>query len=276
MPRDNYMKLLIYILCHLVACSSYGAIITASSINSDEVKKIAALVDKNTLVIIELDNVLTMPRSKIFLPTSPYRRMIDSMISASNRSSSYNQILANWYTHRQLTLVEENWGNFIKALEAKGAVVVGISELNHVIYSMFNDPEIWKYTEITNLGINFTDKIGNQEMFQIEALKYKQAIFYKGIIFTGPYPKSYTIKSFLKVSNLMPKKLIIFDSNIERINEIERTVRSVNLDFYPIYYKAWSQIQGKVDDKIARLQENTLLYQGIWLEDEDAAQAMAK
>jgi len=244
---------------------AYGELVATDSINSATIKKLNDWIDQNTIVFIEIDDVIVTPQSKMFrYGDNPYRLFIQNLISLSKQESKYLPMISNWYNARKLKLVEEGWISFINNLQEKNIPVYGLC----VMPLQLKDIEKRRLLELRELGINFTNKINDQEVLQIDKQQEWSSLFYSGIIFTGPFSKSQTLVDFIKITNISPKKILIFGNVQNDLKVIENSLRGFRVDRYTVLYLGARQVPGKPNPETIQLQQKTLFEQGKWIEDE--------
>lgn len=261
-------KILLTIIMLIFTSNIANAQFTATySVNSPTIKKIEEWIDKDTLVFIEIDDTLMMPKSLMFsFDSNPYRVFIDDMISLGRRMPAYNSAVATWYQQRQVKLVEEGWVDFINRLKGKGVKVYGLCSMPLHLLNI----EEKRYIEAKDLGITFSNSINNQEDIVIEKKEAWFSRFYKGIIFTGPYSKSHTLLEFLRVTNNVPSKMLIISSIKHEVKAIDSALRIFNMDYYSVHYLGSREVRGKPDSDLVDLQQKELIQNGRWLEDDAA------
>jgi len=270
--RNN--KSTIFILLLTFAHLSFGEITSTYSVESSTVQDLSAKIDADTIILINIDDTLIIPQSKMFLPTNPYHNFIDIMANASKERPFFNKAIQNWLLQRKLILVEPTWPEFIEVLQKQGAQVWGISQMHRKIYELTQKPEEWRYNELIDLKVFFSEKLAGQPIVKLSIDLQKQPIFYKGIVFTGKANKAETILDLLKTGNLRPKKIIIFDNNKIDLKLIQRALRKFDIDFYGVNYLAVSQMKTKVNEALIKLQQDSLIHEGKWLEDAQALEML--
>jgi len=263
--NNRLFKLALILL--MLSGSIANAEFTATySVNSPIIKKIEEWVDKQTIVFIEIDDTLMMPKSLMFsFDSNPYRLFIDDLISLGKRMPAYNTRVAVWYQQRQVKLVENSWLDFINRLKEKGATVYGICSMPLHLLNI----EEKRYTEAKDIGITFSDSINKQQDMVIEKKEAWFSRFYKGIIFTGPYSKSHTLLEFLRLTNV-PSKMLIISSIEHEVEAIDSALRVFNMDYYSVHYLGSREIRGKPDNELVKLQQQELIQNSKWLEDDAA------
>jgi len=258
------------ILCVFVLAISNSAkakMVKTHSVKSVLMQSISEWVDKDTIVFIDVDDTLMAPKSQMFLhKTNPFRSFIDNMITRGKKTNHYNVTVAKWYQQRQVKSIEDGWPDYIEELKSKGAAVYGMCKMPLHLVNIGEK----RYLEAKELGIVFTDQVNGQDIFEIKKQREWFSSFYKGIIFTGPYTRSHILLEFLKVTNNVPKK-ILFISNIKpELERVEKKLRALNTQFYNVIYLAIKNMPGRPDPELIRFQQQQLLHNGIWMEDEEA------
>ncbi len=266
----NFIIIFIFIL--LWTKIAHAEIIPTYTINSSTISKIEKIIDENTIIFVELDEVLIMPKSKMFRYNgNPHRLFIHNLINLSNHDNRYLAPVIAWYQSRKVRLVEDGWQNFIKDAKKKGAKIYGFCNMPINLKNI----EIHRSSEIKKLGINFTAKINNQEIIKINKRQDWEAIFYKGILFTGPFDKSRTLLDLIKITNISPKKIIVFDKIKSQLKKIEYSgMKAFGIELYNILYLGARQFTDQPDPEIVKLQQKFLLEKNIWLEDNQAARQL--
>ncbi|HJD55801.1 MAG TPA: DUF2608 domain-containing protein [Rickettsia endosymbiont of Pyrocoelia pectoralis] len=277
--------LLSLLLCLFISNVSYGEIpfeiistkvIPTYSINSVTMKKILPEIDKNTLILINIDDTIITPKSKLFrYNDNSYINFTKNLYSLAVLDSSVNATIAELIKQRQMMLVEKGWVEFVNKAKQQGAMVLGLNEVTAPC-NLIENYEGWLYTLLYGFNINFTDKVNDKDVFRFNPSDATAPIFYLGIIFTGSNSKVKTLMDFLKMLPQQPTKIIIFSSDKKDLENINTYLRMVDIEYYGIEYLGWQQLPGSPDDEVVKLQQSTLLNTGKWLEDEEASQMLNK
>jgi hypothetical protein len=241
------------------------------SLSSPTLADLEKIINKDTIVFINLDETIITPKSNMFRYGSPYKNTLESIIAKSNNDPYLNSVINTFLNNRKMMLIENDWLKFIEELKQKSPMVIGLSKMNSGVYRSFKTPEDWKYKELESLGIKFTDKIADKDAFIVKSLKFPDAVFYKGILFTGIFTKSEAILAFLKMTELSPKVIIVIDSIESDVEQLELSFsRNFNGRYFVVSYLGAKNIQGKIDLKLIEFQYKQLMQKGKWLEDEEA------
>ncbi len=268
--KNSVAKTLLVFL-FLVLSHRQALAIRTYSIASDEVKAITTLIDKDSLVLIDIDNTLITPKSRMLAYSSAQSNFINNLILQAEKRPFLKTAVTAWLQQRKVMLVELEWSNYIEQLKQQGAMVLGVTSMSHLIYETFKNPELWRYNEISQLGVQFADKVNGKEQINIYKLRSKDSIFYKGIIFTGPYHgQSKTLVEFMRITNLSPNKIVMFSNSASKLASMADAVKTFMLTFHKINYLAVQRLPSAIDNRIIKLQQSTLINTGKWLEDEEA------
>ncbi len=263
----NKLLLLFFLVMPFI---SYGQIIPTYSIDSITIKKLLPQIDATTLVLVNIDNTIITPQSKMFrYNNNPYIAFVDNLYNLAKSNYAINGIIASLMVQRQMMLVEPNWSDFINKMKSQGAMVFGFTEVTPPC-KLINNFEGWKYSQLRAFNINFTDKVNNKEMFRFDDHDADAPVFYEGILFTGTASKLQTLIKFLKIIPSAPLKIVIFENNKTELKKIDSFLRMVDVEYYGIEYLGWQRIIGYPDEHTAKLQQDTLLKTGKWLEDAEA------
>lgn len=253
---------------------SYGVIIPTESINSVTIKNLLPKIDGNSLVLINIDNTILAPESKMFrYNNNPYIAFMDNLSNLAISNSSMNSIIASLILQRKMMLVENSWPNFIEKMKSQGAMVFGFVKTTPPCH-LINNFEGWQYSQLQTFKINFTNKLNNQEIFRFDPHDGNAPIFYEGIIFTNTLNKAKTLAELFKIIPTLPTKIVIFENTETELKNINTYLRMVDIQYYGIKYLGAKQILGVPDIKVAKFQQETLLNTGQWLEDTAAEDAI--
>uniref|UniRef100_UPI00397B1FC1 DUF2608 domain-containing protein n=1 Tax=Rickettsia endosymbiont of Urophora cardui TaxID=3066265 RepID=UPI00397B1FC1 len=246
------------------------------SVNSVTMKDLLPKIDQDSLVLINIDNTIITPKSKFFrYNDNPYVNFTKNLYSLAVNDSSVNNSIAQLMQQRQMMLVEKNWVDFINQMKKQGATVLGLQEITTPC-NLIENYEGWLYTLLYGLGINFTSKVNDKDVFRFDPTDASAPIFYLGIIFTGNTNKVKSLIEFLKIIPKEPSKIIVFANNKQDLKDMDSYLRNVDIEYYGIEYLGWQQLQGSPDLEVAKLQQSTLLNTGQWLEDDVAAKMLNK
>ncbi|XVN41716.1 MAG: DUF2608 domain-containing protein [Rickettsia endosymbiont of Argas persicus] len=274
----KFFSLLFFLFISFI---SYGQIIPTYSIDlknpdSIDIENLLPKIDQNTLVLINIDNTIITPKSKLFrYNNNPYVNFTDNLYSLAINDLSVNNFIAQLMQQRQMMLVENAWVDLINQMKKQGATVLGFQEVTAPC-NLIKNYEGWLYTLLYNFDIHFTAKVNNKDLFRFDPSDANAPIFYLGIIFTGSNSKVKTLMDFLKIVPQQFNKILVFSSDKKDLKNIDSYLRNIDIEYYGIQYLGWQQLQDSPDTEVAKLQQSTLLDTGKWLEDDEAAKILNK
>ncbi len=265
--RNRILKLGL-MLAILLNCA-HAVVIPTYSINSSTVNNLLEKISENSLVLINIDDTLITPKSVMFRDNSPYRAFIQELSALKKYQPNIDELIASLILQRQVMLVEPAWPGFIEKLKSKGAVVFGLAQVSPITAKIKNFEE-WQYQQLASLGVKFTDKVKEEEIFKFDEKNKLSPIFYKGIIFTTYVSKEEMLRQFLAITHIVPKNIMVFEYRKSDINNINKFFRTIDLDCYGVQYLGFEALTGLPQDNIVKLQKDTLLKKSKWLEDDAA------
>lgn len=275
LTKNIFLATSIIVIYFMQLQSVSAEIFATQSLDSDEIKNLLKTIDSSSLVLINLEDTIIASRSKMFIyKDNPDRSFITHLLINAKENPFFNPAIKAWFENRKVDLVESSWLGFIEELKKTGALVLGFCEIDSKIYDLVKNPEDVYYKDLNKHGINFIDKVNNQQLIKLDNLSDRWSVFYKGIIFTGPFSKAQTLIDFMKITNIIPRKIIVFDNRIDQLNQIKYYLRTFDLDYYGVNYLAVAERTGTPDSKIIKFQQETLINEGKWLEDEEAESAL--
>lgn len=254
-------------LAYAFQCSS------VSSIDVPEIQEIVKKADKTTLILININDTIITPKSKMFRYNhNIYRNFIEDLYGAAFYHAAAETAIANIWTQRQMMLVEPSWPSFISQLKATGAMVFGFVKTSPAC-RLVEDFEEWQYSQLKQFAINFTSTINSKEIIKFDAADSNSPSFHKGIIFTNSQSKVYSLREFLNITNIAPLKIIIFENNQNELKSMNVFLNTMDIGYFAIAYNAAAQIIGSPKEQVGKFQIRTVTNTGKWLED-DAAEAL--
>jgi hypothetical protein len=264
---NNRLKLFICLIIIAITNICRAELITTYSINSSTIQKLEEWIDKDTIILIELDDVLVLPKSKMFsFDSNPYRMFIRNLVTAGQKVNAYNVAIANWYGQRQVRLVEDGWLDFIKRVRSKGAKIYGLCSMPIHLTNIAEK----RLKELEDLGVIFDSKINDKEELVIRRETPWFSRFDRGIIYVGPYSKAQTIVELFKITNSIPKKLVTFANIKHDVGAIDKALRRFNMVFKSIQYLGAREVTGRPNSEVVKFQQRELIENGKWHEDIEA------
>lgn len=267
------------IICNCSINAAFAAksnFLTLSSLSDKAAQTVLDSMDSDTIVFISIDDVLVTPLSAMFHYTSPYKWFINDLASISKQKPYYKKIIASWYQQRKLRLVDARWLEYILQMQRKGVKIYGLC--TNVID--LTNLEEFRYFELSGLGVDF-QKLGRGDkkdinLYQIKSVGDRRSVFYKSILFTGPFDKGQMIIDLFTKTKQKPSKLFVFMLDNNDIKQIEKHTRRYRMQFYGIEYLGIKNIESNIDINVIKLQQSNLIKSLKWIEDESMRMSPAQ
>lgn len=251
-----------------VAMTTQSPINIIKEIDSlDQAMEIIDIADEQTLVFFDLDDMLTTPRDLILNP-----KFHPEFLSRIQDSIN---LFVHKHKYLSLKLIESISASLIKNLHNKNIHVFGLTAQYSNIENM-----TFYGNAINNLGVDFTASIKDFDInnFSHEGTIYTQdAKFHKGIIFTNANTKGHVLFSFLKQTNITPRKIIFLDDLSENIEDVKYTIEKINehsisikkIDFYGYHYNFINKLTPRLNIQMAKYQIEHYKKTLEWLSDDE-------
>ncbi len=211
--------------------------------------------------VVDIDDTIITPQAMMFRPDSPFCTFIDGIKQKSNIAD----IVSAWRLNRKVMLVEQEWPEILDALQAKGVIVIALTQMHTGKFGKIPSMEHWRAEELKNLGITFspfsTDTV--ETLIDTDEL----ATLFQGILFTGAHPKAIVLSSFIKKYGT-PPKILFFDDRLYQVNALEELCAEMQIPYEGYHYLATHQLPYSAEENQGAFQTQLIL-DGQWLEDSD-------
>lgn len=260
---NRILQFLIVITC--LCTQAQAKLYSIREIRNSKFISVLRKIDKDTIILIAVDGVITTPKSSLFAYKSPHRNLINNMVRLGRRSPKYNEIVASWYQQRDVKLLESGWPKLITEMKERGAKVFGILKMPIKLINI-EEKILW---ELNNFGINFDNQMMDKTEFLIKKNELWPAKFYKGLIVTGSYSITNIVMEFLRLTYI-PKQLIVVSHLQHESKNTEKKLRVFNMDNNVVHYQAIKKASPAPNDAIAKFQQEQLVNNQKWYEDDEA------
>lgn len=233
------------------------------------------LADQNTLVLFDIDDTLIIPSSVIIRTRtaikSPWvQPIIKAAFESFLKNRPFESLVCILATEDAPLLIESPVVETIKSLQDRGVKVLALTNLSTGACDKIEYVPGWRFKQLQNLGIDF-NKVNMRDItFTQLGQDGSFPILYHGILATNGVSKDKVLGAFLDSIHWKPAKIIFFDDNIERINEVEQEACKRNIRFLGYHYLGAEHVSGEPDENIINLQFKYLLNNEKWLSDDDA------
>lgn len=259
-------------LTYLNLC--FGSNIHMKSVQ--ELNSIFKGVGEDTLILLDVDDTLITPKANMFrYKNNPHRFFIDELKKNKGRYPNFANILSQWRLQRQTQLVCDEWPELIERLKKSGATVFALTHMDTGKLGDIPSIEEWRYQELVHKNIHFSPDLIQEEIKILKQNEKGYAVFYKGILLTGPFNKVDVLAELLQLIKPKPSKIILIDDREEQVVSTHNFVSHIlKIPFTGIVFKAAEELPGTPNSNIIQLQKKHMIEKMQWLEDEQALEIL--
>lgn len=250
-------------------------IITTSRFET--IEKYLKDVDKDTLIIFDVDDVLITQSDHIFLASRrEYFKNIVKELRNRYSKEDFETLISIIMLESPVQILEPKIVPFIDALQSKNVRVIALTALSTKSFKNNLTFIDWRINELKSMGISFRDcwsHIHPKEFLNFE-VNHPPA-FKDGILFSSGVPKEKVLHAFLQDIHLSPKKIIFIDDNRENIEAMKKYCNDSEIPYLGFEFTAAQELSPEFFDKIrAELQVYVLEHELTWLNDDKATQRL--
>ena len=254
------MKKIITALC-LIPSLIWGVIF-----ESDQMQDVFPHVESETWVLIDVDN--TLIESSVHLGSAQWRTYIrNKALKLGNDAAKSDLILDKFWIFVQhfvpVRLVDPAAQTVIEKLQDSKTVVVALTA---------REPLEMEHTrkQLDSAGIALSNG-SFPEHLSLPASHY--SIYDDGVIYCGDSTKSEALIAFFQEVGYVPKKVIFVDDKLSQLQELEKTLEQMGIQFVGIRFSAADVRVKAFDPDIADLQFSQL---PKIISDEEAKKMLSK
>lgn len=233
------------------------------------------MADENTLVLFDVDYTITMPGSPMLWPKIAkvhaqwLQELYASTFKKSNKSEEYLRSI--WQDQEIPAVVEADVVTIIKTLQNRNVPVFALTAImtgSH--YTIPSLPE-WRFKKLQQIGIDFrNDEFPDIIFNEFPDVNGYYPIFYQGILCTALATKGEVLGAFLDRMQWKPSRVIFFDDNLTRLEEVKIEMEKRAIPFIGYHYHGVDYMEGKLDKPVAAFQLNYLVEHEKWIMEDEA------
>lgn len=235
-----------FFLLFIIACTNLLAVIECQRLH-----EILPLIDEETLVVFNINNVLTVSRQDA--GSTPWAEQQIAQIAAENnftKTHATNVFIPLWHEiliASDVELFDPQAEAIVNYLQSKNVKVMALT--NRYVEMAYPT-----HHQLRSVGIDFSKNPPHGEDFFIEGTvsptKYIEGIIFNGLInFKGD-----SLVAFLKQINYFPKKIIYIEDKPKHLAQVEKAVEELGISFVGIHFGALDLQRQSYQPKLADLQ----------------------
>ena len=225
----------------------------ALTITSKDITEINKHIDKDTLVVFDLDNTLIKNTQTLGSDEWFYhhlqRMKADGHTPANSLAKTvelYNKI----QSRSKAVLVEPVASKIVAKIQKDTPNVIALTSRSYIL----KDATI---SQLNSVNINFNKGIGKHKFFSatppLDSVK-----FYHGIGFTEDKDKGRCLKDMLEQENLIFSKIVFIDDKIKNVKSLEKMANASNIEYVGIHYTYVNPKMKGLDLEVAAIQEELM------------------
>lgn len=221
----------------------------AKIIETRTIENILPLIDKDTWLLVDLDNTTFEGKQALGHTKWFYDKAHKKMKDGLTLEEATKECYPEWIEVQKVCPVNPVEAAFIpelNLLQQQGIIVMGLTH---------RQPSLVESTlrQVNSLGLNFFDSAPVKDSFIVPSetpTKYVQ-----GILFTEEYNKKGEIfVRFLSIIDQKPKKVVFIDDKKSHVEEMERALTGIGIGYIGVHYTAIEHAEKVYSPEIAEFQ----------------------
>jgi hypothetical protein len=225
-------------------------------------------LDQDSLVVFDVDNVISAPSDLIGRPKArPVRHAVFKEYEQKYGKDRVVHIHSLYYLRASEEFVEKEIKEIIRGLYVRKVRSIALTAMGTGKFGNIEDPMHLRVSRLKQKDIVFAFENLDKRMLWDDESGYES-----GVIFSGKQSKGQALQYFLEnIAHWKPKHIIFVDDNPEYLNSMHEMCSRLKIKFTGFHYKAAAFDQDKeLSPEVAKLQIKTLDEQGVWIPDDEA------
>jgi hypothetical protein len=255
--------------------------------NISEIKNITALsqadfhsLDKQTLVVFDVDEVLTAPNASSGMFTT-HRNEYGNLIKEFKKkypkyASDYEMYSSIIFKSQQEVIIDKDTLSLLKNLKSKNIKTIACSTWPSGPQGVIPNMASHRYDVLRALKITFDWSFSNDVFYLNQKLypktnneKVKKPLYYKGVICTDGEDKGMSLLRFFRHKKYYPKTIIFFDDSLNKIKDVQQMCKENNINFYGYHYT--NRLDTHWNETLVRFKIKKLIEDKTWFKNDEQA-----
>lgn len=233
----------------ILFCTLASLMMEARIIETVTVDNIIPLIDKDTWLLVDLDNTTFEGKQALGHTEWFYDKAHKKMKSGMTLEEATRECYPEWIEVQKVCPVKPVEAAFIpelNLLQQQGIVVMGLTH---------RQPSLVDSTlrQVNSLGLDFSRSAPVKDSFVVPSETPTQYV--QGILFTGEYNKKGVIfVRFLSIVDQKPKKIVFIDDKRSHVEEVEMALMEQEIEYIGVHYTAIEHAEKVYFPEIAEFQ----------------------
>lgn len=225
-----------------------SVLLQSEIIEIEHMSEIKEFIDRDSLVVFDIDNTLIEPVQELGNDQWFRYRMNQLMDEGKSVNEALEQAVLDWEAIRNVTemkLVETEAAPIIEELQAAKQPVIGLTTQSFSLALRTTD-------HLNKLGIdlNATAVCHEPVMFLLDL----PILYLNGILFTNGCHKGKALDKFLLEARFNPKKIVFINDKKSHLHPVEEFCREKNISFVGLRYGYLDKKVESFDPTVAEVQ----------------------
>ncbi len=255
----KFQKTLVSVLFLIIALNANAKIIA-----TDDISTISSYIDKNTLVLLDIDNTIIELAQTLGTPewcADFYAKKRKLGMPEDEAIKITSEIFTRVNERSDAKPVDLRTSKIIQELQKQGIIVLGLTARAHVLSEA-------TARQLKSSNVNFN--VGKFKNKETNTLNGQRTQFKNGIIFAAGHNKGDCLKAFLSVTQWTPKKIVFVDDRLKHVKEVEKAIFKDNIAYTGIHYTLLNKKMKDMNPKVYEIQLEHLNKTNKILSDKDA------
>lgn len=236
-----------------------GEIMTTADFR--DVEKAMEGLDKNSLVLFDVDDTLIVPCDAILRPKG--KKLFYQLIRQYD-GDFYREILIQ----ARHSLVDKESVHLVQKLQRNHIPVIAFTAATAKTRGT-KELGMWRVEELKNVGFDFRSAFPDVDVLEFTKADSKVyfPLFKSGVLYTSLHSKGDILTSFIQQLKLNPNKVVFVDDKLYFVKSVVKALDQLGIPCLGIHYTAAEKYPCEVNEKRATYQVHYFIENNIWLDD---------
>jgi hypothetical protein len=229
-----------------------------------EVEKEMTYLDRNSLVIFDVDGTLIVPGDAVLKPAA--KKVFKELIDHYETDRDLFREIRMQARH---FLVDAKIPTFVQKLQKENIAVIAFTSSIARLKGSSSLPGLWRVEELKKHGLDFSRAFPDVSFLELSRKEGEEqpALFRSGVLYSSFHSKGGVLIEFLKQLNFRPSKVVIVDDEMSYVLSVVECLKKEGIACAGIHYTAAEEASSKPDLDLSSFQIEYFMKGGIWLSD---------
>ena len=224
-------------------------------------------IEKNTLVIFDIDDVILMPTDEFNMDTE-IRKKLTNVLKQKYTKEERRLLYSIVLSKRKVKLVDSKIKMLFEDLTKMRIPVTALTSWWTGSYGKIANMESIRFSDLKQVDISFKNISPFTKDTKLKGFKADKGIpmIKHGIILTATHDKGKVLKQSLELFGLSYKNIILVDDQLINIKSVEKICQQTKINFTGLHYTFVQQMPPIIHDmEKEKLRYEVLKKEHIWL-----------